>query len=1163
MSIRATVIRMTSLNLLLLLGLCVSVQAQQFAGTIRGTVRDPTGAVVPGTEVSVVNIGTNETRTVETDASGIFIAPQLRPGLYRIDVTKGGFKVATVGEVKLDVQQVREVDVTLEVGTVSETVLTTSSGDAAIETVSPTVSQTIENKRIVDLPLNGRNPFSLATLTPGVIPAAGSSPSISGGRNATSEVTIDGISNVNAENNVSILDLNYTPSVDAVQEFSVQTNSVSAEFGRLGGGVINLITKNGTNQYHFTLFEFHRNSVLDANNFFSNRAGVKRPNFKRNQFGGNAGGPIVKNKTFFFVNFEGLRQGAAATFTGTVPTAAWRNGDFSTLGIPIYDPLTTRPDPSFPGRFTRDQFQCNGVLNVICPNRISNVARNLLKFYPLPNTASTSSNQTNNFTAAGTSIANNNQIDSRVDHNFNDKWRGFVRFSTLFRAHNEPINAFGNDGTPNGDGPQDSTAKSLSIDNVYTFSSTLIGNVRYGFNRRTVDRSPFSSGFDITQLGFPASIKQVAELQALEFPRIDVNGLSSLGQNTFTDLRFAQNTHTFNANGTKIRANHTFKFGMDYRFLGLNFLQLALPSGQYGFGPNKTQRDPDRSSGGFGLASLLIGVPDSGQLSHEPNPASSSSYWGFYVEDAWKVSPKFTLTLGLRYDFDVPRTERYNQLSFFDFNAPSPLAGRVPTSAAVPSFNPANLRGAVRFVDENNRRQTPTDRNNLGPRVGFAYNFKDKTVVRGAYGIYYSASALQAAGSSGSAGMVGFSTRSNMIVNLSNTSVPINFLDNPFPNGFNLPTGRSLGDSTFLGLGVGEGVFVNFRSPLIQQWNLNLQRELPGNIVAEVAYLGSRGTDLLDGENGVVLAQLPEEFLSLGSDLNTLVPNPFFGIITNPSSVLSRSTITKGRLLRPFPQYDGVTAFRVPQGSSIYHAMTLKADKRFSKGLSFLVGYTWSKLIDDVSTTVNFLGQAGRKQNAYDRKSDRSISSQDITHRLVTSFVYDLPFGRGRTFGRDLNGPANWILGGWQFNGIAAFQSGNPLIILQNANTVGLFNSSQRPTVTGRDPNLGGRSRNDQILKWFDTSAFSITPAFTFGNAPRVQSNLRADGVKNFDLSLFKNNYFNEGKWNAQFRVEFFNAFNRVQLGAPGASVDAGNFGVIGGTANGPRQIQLALKLLF
>jgi hypothetical protein len=1147
--------------LVLLAGPGVTARAQQFTGSIRGTVQDSAGAVVVGAEVSVINRATNETRTAITESDGSYVVPQMRPGLYLVVVKKSGFKSAAIDEIKLDVQQVRETDITLTVGAATETVSITASGATTIETTSSTISQTIENKRIVDLPLNGRNPFALAALSPGVIPAPGSSPFISGGRNATSEVTIDGISNVNAENNVSILDLNYTPSVDAVQEFSVQTNSISAEFGRFGGGVINLVTKSGTNTYHWTLFEFFRNSALDATNFFTNRANQKKGSFKRNQFGGNIGGPIIRDRTFFFFNYEGLRQGTASVASFTVPIDSWKRGDFSNLrnaaGQPIiiYDPLTTKPDPANPGRFTRDPFLNNQIPSI----RISPIAARLMQYWPAPNTVPTNVNtQQNNYTASGTNISNANQIDARVDHNFSSNWRAFVRFSSLFKNPSRPFNHYGNLATPNNAGPVDSTARSLSIDNAYTLDPTLIVTVRYGLNRRTAKRTPFSTGFDFTQLGFPASLKTVAD--ALEFPRFDINGVSSLGQETFNDLVIAPTTHSFNTNVTKTLTQHTLKFGMDYRKLMLNFLQLSQPSGQYSFNQGWTQRDPNQASGtaGFGLASLLIGVPASGTLSHDPTPASASSYWGFYINDDWRVSPKLTVNLGLRYDLDVPRTERFNRLSFFDFEAVSPLAGRVPAN---PFFNPASLTGAIQFVTPENRRQFPTDKNNWGPRIGFAYSMGAKTVIRAAYGITYSPSALQAAGHTGTAGMIGYRTASSMVVSLDGRT-PIAFLDNPFPNGFNLPPGTSLGPATNIGLGIGEGVIPDWHSPYIQQWNLNIQRELPGHIVFEAAYIGSKGTRLLAGESGITQSQLPASFLSQGTTLQNQVPNPFFGIITNPSSGLRFETVSRAQLLRPYPQYTGINAFRVPYGFSIYHGGTLKADKRFSSGLSFLAAYTWSKLIDDVSTTVGFLGQASTRQDAYNRAAERAIGSQDIAHRFVASFVYDLPIGRGKSLGRDWSGPLNWVLGGWQFNGIVQFQSGVPMLITQGANNVGLFNPSQRPTWNGKDPNLEG-SKAEKLARWFDTSAFSITPAFTFGNTPRVMPNLRMDGEKNFDLSLFKNNYFNEGKWNVQFRAEFFNAFNRVRFAGPGGAYDSGNFGVVGGQGNGPRQIQLALKLIF
>lgn len=1158
---RSLTYRSVAASLVLLVAFVSPAHAQQFTGTIQGVVQDATSAVIPGAEVVVINSSTTEVRRVTTDRNGAYVVPQLKPGLYRVVVELSGFKTATVDEIKVDVQQIRAVDVRLDVGGTTESVMV-SATPAPIATVSSTISQTVENKRVVDLPLNGRNPFSLATLSPGVIPAPGSSPFISGGRNATSEVTIDGISNLNAENNVSILDLNYTPSVDAVQEFSVQTNAVSAEFGRLGGGVINLITKSGTNQFRGTAFGFFRNSTLDANNYFSSRAGIPLGKFRRSQAGGNVGGPVRRGHTFFFINYEGLRQRAANVGTFTVPLSEWRRGDFSNLrnaaGQPIiiYDPLTTRPDPTNPGRFIRDPFPNN----IIPPARISPIARNLMQYWPLPNTVPANvDTQANNYTAAGTNVSENNQIDSRVDHEFSATWRAFVRFSSLFKAPNRPFNAYGNLATPTNAGPTDNNARSLSVDNLYTVNPTLLLNVRYGLNKRLVVRTPFSTGFDITELGFPASVRDVAAIQALEFPRVDVNALSSLGQETFNDLIIDPTTHSFNVNATKVLSRHTVKMGMDYRKFLLSFLQFGSPSGQYSFSQSWTQRDPNQgsSTAGFGLASLLIGVPDSGSISHDPTPDSASSYWGFYVQDDWRVTPKLTVNLGYRYDFDVPRTERDNRLSFFDFDARSPLAALVPANAF---FDPNNLKGAIGFVTPDNRRQTPTDIKHFGPRVGAAYSLNDKTVVRGAYGIFYLASGMQAAGHTGSAGMVGYRSSSSMIVSLDGRT-PITFLDNPFPSGFNLPTGNSLGADTFLGLGIGEGVFIDYRNPYMQQWNANVQRELPGRILFEAAYIGSKGTRLLAGESGITLSQLPESFLGLGTQLQDQVPNPFFGIITNPSSPLRFQTVARGRLLRPYPQYNGVNAFRIPYGHSIYHGATLKADKRFSNGLSFLTAYTWNKLVDDVSTTVGFLGQSSARQNAYDLAAERAIGSQDIRHRLVTSFVYELPFGRGRRFGSNTHAAVNRLISGWQFNGIVEFQSGLPLIMTQGANNVGLFNPTQRPTWNGSDANLSG-SADDKVKKWFDTSAFSITPAFTWGNTPRVMPNLRADGVKNFNLSFFKNNAFGD-RLNAQLRAEFFNAFNRVQFMPPATRVDQSNFGVVSAQANSSRQIQLSVKLMF
>jgi hypothetical protein len=679
--------------------------------------------------------------------------------------------------------------------------------------------------------------------------------------------------------------------------------------------------------------------------------------------------------------------------------------------------------------------------------------------------------------------------------------------------------------------------------------------------RTRTDRLPFSAGLDISTLGFPAYVKNAAALQALEFPRIDVNGVTSLGQATFTDLIIIPMNHQFNASVTKTTARHTFKAGMDYRKLLINFLQLGQPSGQYSFDTRWTQLDPNQSSStaGFGMASLLLGIPSGGSMSHDPTPASASSYWGWYFEDTWKMMPKLTVTLGLRYELDVPRTERYDRYAFFELDKPSPLAGKVPANSF---FDGSKLVGAMNFTTSDNRRQAPTDKNNWGPRIGLAYRLGNKTVVRSAYGIYYSPSALQAAGHTGTAGMDGFSSSTSFVTSLDGR-IPTTFLDNPFPNGFNFPTGRALGGSTFLGQGISASLFLDDASPYMQQWNLNVQRELPGDILFEAAYIGSKGTRLIDGEGGgVTLNQLPASFFSQGTSLSTLVANPFVGLIPYPTSTLSQTQVTRGQLLRPYPQYTGLGSFRKPQGNSIYHALTLRADKRFSKGLSLLVSYTKGKLIDDVSQTVTFLGPAGNKQNAYDRRAERSVSTQDVAQRLVVGYVYELPFGKGQKLFGGASTVLDKIIGGWQVNGITTFQSGTPLIITQSQNNTGLFSPGQRPNWTGVSARIEGGATTDRIARWFDISQFTAAPAFTFGNGPRTMPDVRNPGTKLWDLSFFKNNYFGEKRYNAQFRVEMFGAFNTPQFNGPGATVGNSNFGVIGG-AGGTRQIQLALKLIF
>jgi Carboxypeptidase regulatory-like domain len=1143
--------------------------AQTTTGTIQGQVRDATGAGVPAAKVVVTNSRTGVTNELHTNAEGFYVVPFLLPGDYNVDVEKEGFQRFTQNDIKLDVQQNRAIDVTLAVGDVTTTV-SVEGAPPPIATTTSSLATVIENKRISDMPLNGRNPYQLALLTPGVIGTLGTDiPWIGGGRNASSEISIDGTSVILPENNVSINTLAYTPSVDAVQEFSVITNNLSAEYGRTGGGVINVATKQGTNTIHGTAFDFLRNSELDANGFFKNRNRTPRAAFQQNQFGGTIGGPVFipnlydgRNRTFFFFDEQSKRARSASTLTTTVPLDAWRQGDFSNLrntaGAPIliYDPVTTRSDGA--GNFIRDPFPGN----VIPADRIDPVARNLMKFFPEPNAnPSNQFSQVNNYFGSSKSVNDDDRFDVRIDQNFSAKWRMFGRVSYSV-SQTQPHNFFGNAGTPSGNGPSGSDNYSASLDQTFTLNPTTIVNLRYGFGRFDNVSAPFSKGFDLTSLGFPAAVKNEASNYDLEFPRIDTTGLGSLGQATFTSLKFVPNSHIAHADITKVLSRHTLKAGVEFRKMLLNFRQLGSPSGSYSFNTSWTQRDPVQASStaGSGLASLLLGLPGSGSISHDPTTAMSSTYWGAYLQDDFRVSNNLTLNLGVRYDLDIPRTERFNQLSYFDINAPSPIAGQVPQFP--------NLVGAIKFVNGSNPHQTPTDANNIGPHFGFAYKLGSKMVARGGYALMYSGSVMQAAGASGSAGTEGFSSSTNMIVSLDGR-VPLNYLRNPYPSGFNLPLGATPGPTsgpyTDLGLGIGADFFNDYRNPVIQQWNFNLQRELPGQMVVELGYLANKGNHLIDGEGNMTYNQLPASYFALGNSLNDQVPNPFYGVILNPNSILSKPTVVRSQLLRPYPQYTSVNAFRKPQANSIYHAFTTRVEKRYSHGLALLGSYTFGKLIDDASQTVTFLGPAGNKQDFYNRHGERSVSTQDVSSRLVMSFVYDLPFGRGHKLLGGIPRAVNAAVGGWQVNGIATFQTGTPIILTQTQNNTGIGSSGQRPNNNGTSAKITGGTKDQRVNQWFNTSVFSFAPPFTFGNVPRTLPDVRNPGVRNLDLSLFKNFRFKEGRINTQFRIEAFNATNTTLFAAPGAVVGDPALGVVSGQNPNvnPRQVQIALKVIW
>ncbi len=1118
----------------------LSAWAQSFTGTIAGTVKNANGEVISGAQAVITEVQTNKQVTVVTNNDGYYNSPPLAVGQYRVEVRMTGFRSAVRNNLALQIQQSLAADFTLEIGQVSETVEVTAQ-TPVLETTSSVLGKVVDNRRILDLPLNTRNVYSLIFLTPGVSGSIGNnynqmSYSVNGARPTMMDTVIDGVTasfpTVNGFTGISIF-----PSVDAIQEFKVMGATYPAEFGRSLGSVLNVVFKSGTNQFHGSAYEFLRNSVFDSNNWFENRAGRKLGSFKRSQFGGHATGRIIKDKTFFMGSYEGLRARNFATSIRTVPTVEQRNGDFSKTFnqagalIRVFNPFTTRANPS--GGFIRDQFTDNK----IPANLIDPVAQNILKFYPLPNQPGDANTNANNYVASGSAQTNLDNYDFRIDHRISETQSFFARYSHRY-TEDVPLKAFPENLTiAEGRVIQENHARNFVAEYSKTLSPTTVWTSRLGFARTLFVFSNQGLGFKPSSLGLPASIDSVVDRQM--FPAVSVSGMTGLGGN---DHRFnAFMSYPFVNTLTKTIGNHNWKFGGEIRMIRVNVWE-ARNAGTFGFNAGMTQGpNPNTasSSAGLGFASFLLGTGSTGNtlIQGWKNVAAQSFYYAGYVQDDWRVNSKLTLNLGVRYDYDSPRTERYNRMNFFDLEASSPLASR--------QTDFPNLKGGVRFVgvDGNPRHQYFKDTNNLAPRLGLAYQLNPKTVVRAGYSHIFGPS-NQAA--QGTVGPFGFRIEYPWQTTVDGIT-PFNLLRNPYPDGFRALPGAADGLLTQVG-GNLESVLQDTITPWSQQWNLNIQRELPWQANVEIAYVGTRGLQLSrNGEGGLNLNQLDPKHLALGSQLNQSVTNPFFGLGT--LGFFTSRTTSRAQLLRPYPQFTTLTPLYSSGASSNYHALQISFGKKLTQGMMIDGNYTWAKNIEEGLT----------HQDSYNLRASRGLATIDIAHRFVVSYLYELPFGKGRKFGGSAPGVLDAFIGGWQFNGITTFQSGTPLNITAN-NTAGLFNPLTRPNTNGNNPNLSGKV-DQRLNRYFDTSVYSQPAAFTFGNVgPTV--NIRNDGIKNFDLSLFKQ-FRPLERLAVQFRVEALNAFNTPRFGSPNTSVTSTTFGQITSQANAPRQLQFGLKLLW
>jgi hypothetical protein len=1155
---------------LFLLSASSVVLAQAGQAELTGNVRDGSGAGVVKATVTVTQTVTGDVTKTTSGNDGVYVITNLRPGLYAVTVEAPSFRRFVQEGVRLTTGERIRLDVALTIGEVNEEIKI--SADASLlRTESGSLGQVIRNRRIVDLPLNGRNYFSLITLVPGVASpppttAGPSLPRINGGRPRVNEFLYDGISALQPEPG----QVAFNPVIDAIQEFKLEINSPPAEFGRFNGGVVNLTTKSGSNELHGTVFEFLRNEALNARNLFApaTPADPKKPVFRRNQYGFALGGPIIKDRTFCFGDFQGTRQLIGRVATSNVPTVAQRGGDFSAnLGAPLFLQTTTTGGVTTVSATTTNT---GAPINVIDTNgatiqarvgqifRASDkrayagnrldplvdfdpVARQLLDRYPLP----TSAGAANNFRRLAHEGTNQDQFDIRLDHRFSDRDQVFGRYS-FFNEDATPVTPLpdGSGAITQGTfGDQKSRGYQAVGNYVHIFAKPFVNELRFGYTRRSIDRRALLLATPPSEsLGLPG-IPQNAAFED-ELPTFTIAGLQQLGPSANTDSLFNTDVwQVFDSLGWQ-RGRHSMKFGADFRVERLNVLQPPEPTGIFNFtAPFSNSRGTNNTIGtqpggattgtvlagqtGNALASFLLGQVSNFSIDLQQNVIHPRArILEFFAQDDFKVTPRLTINAGLRYTLNFPSTETENQGAIFNLETQQ-----------------------LEYLGRNGFPNTARELHklNFGPRLGIAYRLTDRTVLRAGYGLIWQE-------------MAGITTPFTIPQFPFIQTVTQRSLDG-FTPAFVLSSGPNVQPIPFTpDAGLGQGVFSVDRdlgSGYVQQWNVAVQREITGNMVVEVAYAGSKITHV--GIPDTNINQLTAEQLAQGNSLLQMVPNPFFGQIPRSSS-LGDPMIPRAQLLRPYPRFTTVSLYRNNVGNTSYHALQAKLEKRFSRGLSFLIGYTRSQLIDDAGSVFDASIVTGPVANfpvadSFNRVLERDVSTGDITNVFVASFTYELPMGKGR--GLNLSGIADKLFGGWNINGMIWLQSGMPFPVTQltNFNAFAGF-GTQRPDLP-RNPNLPADER--ATGRWFDTSAFTVAPQFTIGNSSR--NPVRGPGYSMADIAFIKRTYLGE-VMNFEFRTEIFNLTNTPPLANPNGVLGNAAFGTIT-SAGDPRVIQFGLKLNF
>ncbi len=1160
--------RVVCLAMLLVAALAPSVLAQDVRATITGTAVDPTGAVIAGVQIRVTSVERGTVTEAVSNEAGLYLVRFLQPGAYTLTAEKAGFKKFVRSGINLAAADNPQVEIKMEIGQTSDSV--TVTGDVSLlQTETSSRSATVESRAIEDIPTAGRNLYQFQYSLPGVIKQSrywGSMElyafgningvSISGGRSGENETMIDGVANTKMDRGVT-----FAPALNGTQEVSVQTNSYDAQYGRIGGGVTLITTKSGTNDFHGQLFEFFKNDKLNAADWIANKNGEGRTPMRNNTYGFEVDGPIwipkvldLRNKAFFMLSLEGLREHIASGQIKTMATAAERGGDFSALRnsagqqIAIYDPLTTRLEN---GKYVRTPFAGN----LLPGPRISAVAKAVTGYIPLPNQAGEGGDHLNNYANFSPATNGYNSWLGRFDFKPSQNHTFAGRYGETPWINWSKVVWGTNAAEPSGEWPSQRISRSWGFDYTWTINPVAVFSLRAGLARyEGFSGNTFAANFDPRQLGFPD--KLVSQFTTLQFPRFNMGNYTEVGASTVTSYETNDN-YSITPILNLVMGRHVLKFGGDLRRYNRNTMGPGLASGSYDFSKIWTQASPQTadSASGNEFATFLLGYPTGGTVARNIDPAYRSQYYSMFVQDDFKASRTLTINIGVRWDYESPAMERYDRMiRTYDVGVHSPIQAQVPSM---------NLYGGLVYAGVNGVSRMAFDpkRMNFQPRVGFAWQFAPKWVARGGYG--FSMLGQQSFGPA-----TGYSQPTNLIASTDGNLTPAVSLSDPypsnlFPSGLLKPIGNSMGLSTNLGQSV-QGQFLDRPLPQSHQFSFGFQRELPFSMVGDASYVGNmtRRLPVGLGNNFLPLAELTKLPVEQRQAYFTQqVPNPMAGLL--PNSGINGATVPRQQLLYAYPHFSQVTFTDVPIGRQSYHSLQTRLSRRFSKGFMMQGSYTWSKTLEATSILnsqdINVL-------NLRDTGLEQRLLNYDIPHKFNIQAIYELPFGKGKLLASSANSFVNAFIGGWNLSGQWAKQSGFAMDFPNNANIVARsakLTDAQRLDIA----KANGRSYWDVSYDpYFDTTIFPKTaqPNYTWRAYPTRFPDVRAQGVNSVELSMYKQFTIKERvKW--QIRADAYNAFNHPWFGQPATTaVNNSNFGKLNADMNNEtRIISLVMKIMF